>query len=255
MSDVEFVYRGRLEDTTLPEIMATVHRYGVPGLMELLHDEQSRRIYFLDGDIIFATSNDREESLGDFLLAQGRISEAQYKVSCDELARNPNLRHGKILVQMGFLKQEELGAAVRDQVERILWSAFNWSDGEVSFKVGRFREDEAYKIQIPTPRAVLSGCKHITEAKTVMARLGSKSTVFSRLPRPDHLASLRLEAGESQLLDLVDGKRSLFQLCEEGQLTAGVTARTLYAFMELHLVEPQRGSTAIKIQVRDASPG
>lgn len=252
MADVEFIYRGKLEDTALPEIMATVHRYGVPGLMELIQPDQHRRIYFLDGDIIFATSNDRDESLGDYLLAQGRITEAQYKVSCEEMARNPNLRHGKVLVQMGFLKQEELGAAVREQVQRILWSAFNWTEGEISFKVGRFREDEVYKIKIPTPRAVISGCKHITDAKLVMNRLGGKTTVFQQLPRPKHLVSLRLEAGEMQLLELVDGKRTLFQLCEEGPHSAGVNARTLYAFLELQLIESQRTSSAIKIQVRDA---
>lgn len=255
MTSEEFIFRGNLADSPLPEIMATVHRYGVPGVMELSRNEENKRIYFIDGDVIFATSSNRGESLGDFLLAQGRISEAQYKVSSEELIANPGKRHGRILVQMGFLKADDLGTAVREQVQTILWSIFNWIDGDIHFKVGRFREEEVYKITIPTPRAVFSGCKRITDAKAVMARLGGKNTIFKALQRPKHLGNLRLEAGESRLLEMVDGKKTLFELCEEGPLAAGINARVLYALLELQLIErEEQGSTAIRIQVRDSGP-
>jgi hypothetical protein len=255
MANEEFIYRGSLADTALPEILATIHRHAVPGVMEFTREDETKRVYFLDGDVIFATSSDLGESLGDYLLAQGRITKAQYKVSTDELKRSPGKRHGSILVQMGFLKSDDLGAAVREQVQTILWSLFNWNDGQVTFKVGRFRDEEVYKIKIPTPRAVLSGCKRIGDAKVVMARLGGKSTVFRLLERPEHLSALRLETGESKLLELVDGSRTLYELCEEGPLSPGLNARVLYAFAELQLIERETSpASGIRIQVRDAEP-
>jgi len=260
MADEEFVYRGNLEETTLPEILATIHRHGVPGVMEFARDgDETKKVFFLDGDVIFATSSERTESLGDYLLSQGKITKAQYRVSCDELTRSPGRRHGTILVQMGFLKSEELGVAVREQVQAILWNLFNWMEGQVAFRVGRFRDDEIYKIKIPTPRVVLSGCKRINDAKMVTGRLGVRRTVFSRPARPEHLASLKLETGEQELLELVNGKRTLVELCESGPLSPGINARVLYAFLVLQLVERDRASaTAIKIQVRttdEAPPG
>ena len=260
MADEEFVYRGNLEETTLPEILATIHRHGVPGVMEFARDgDETKKVFFLDGDVIFATSSERTESLGDYLLSQGKITKAQYRVSCDELTRSPGRRHGTILVQMGFLKSEELGVAVREQVQAILWNLFNWMEGQVAFRVGRFRDDEIYKIKIPTPRVVLSGCKRINDAKMVTGRLGGRRTVFSRPARPEHLASLKLETGEQELLELVNGKRTLVELCESGPLSPGINARVLYAFLVLQLVERDRASaTAIKIQVRttdEAPPG
>ncbi len=32
----EFVYRSELEKTPLPEILATINRYGVPGVLEVV---------------------------------------------------------------------------------------------------------------------------------------------------------------------------------------------------------------------------
>lgn len=251
MGNTDFIFRGNLSRMTLAEMLATIHRHGVPGVMEFNRGEETRKLYFIDGDIIFATSSDRGMSLGDYLVSKGRITKAQHQVSSEELSRVPGRRHGSILVQMGFLRKEELGAAVREQVQDILWGLFNWDEGEVVFKVGVFRDDEVYKIKIPTPRAILSGCKHIADAKTVMSKLGGRNTVFSRGVRPEHLESLHLEMSEMTMLEMVDGRTTLFDLCEKGPLNPGVNARVMYAFMFLQLVARKEvGTSGIRIQVR-----
>jgi hypothetical protein len=250
MGGDEFVYRGTLAETPLPEMLATIHRYRVPGVMEVSTGDVTKKVYIADGDVIFASSSDRLESLGDFLVRSGRISKAQYRVSCDELARSPGKRHGTVLVELGFLEPEELGPAVREQVQEVLWSLFDCEEGAVSFKVGRFREDEVIKIKIPTPRAIVSGCRRIADGKRVTARLGGRSTVLRRLPFPEHLSGLRLEPGERQLLEMVDGKRTLVELCQEGPYSAGINARLLYAFLALQLVERRGEGGGIRIQVR-----
>ncbi len=137
MSSDEFVYRSDLEKTALPEILATVNRYGVPGVLELVQADVAKRVYLSDGDIIFATSTDRGESLGDYLVRAGEITKAELQESSDILANSLGARHGEILVEMGLLDREKLGAAVRKQVQAILWSLFNWNRGLVSFKVGQ----------------------------------------------------------------------------------------------------------------------
>lgn len=246
----EFVYRGDLAETPLPEMLATIHRHGVPGVMEFSSDGVVKRVFFVDGDVIFATSSDRAESLGHFLVRSRRISEEQLAQSIDEMERSPGTRHGSILVKLGYLDSDELGAVVREQVLAIVWSVFDWTQGSVSFRVGRFRDDEVYKIKIPTPRAVLSGCRYISDGKWVTARLGGRNAIYNRLPIPPHLESLRMEDPERALYELVDGKRTLYQLCEQGPAGAGQNARILYALGVLGLIEKEHSSGKIKIQVR-----
>ena len=251
MSSGEFVYRSDLQKTPLPEILATVNRYGVPGVLEVVRDQCTKRVYLLDGDIIFATSSDRAESLGDFLVGIGVINEDELRASSDELANQPGARHGEILVRMGLIEEGELGSAIRKQAQAILWSLFNQDEGTVSFMVGRAKDDEVFKIKIPTARAIIAGCRRIADPTTVTARLGGREAVLKRLPRPPHLEDFRLEPDERELLDLVDGKRALFELCESGAASAGANVRVLYAMSKLQLVAVDPASSGkILIQVR-----
>jgi hypothetical protein len=251
MSSDEFVFRGEIEETPLASMLATVHRYGVPGAMELTHGGVTKRIFFAGGDVIFASSSDRSESLGDHLLRTGVISETQYRVSSEGLASSTGVRHGEILVQMGFLDPGQLGGAVREQVQAILWSLFNWEEGRVTFRVGTFRDDEVYKIKISTPRAILTGCRRIADPKVITTKLGGRGVVFKRLSRPPRLEGFQLDDDERRLVEMVNGKRTLFDLCEEGPLSAGGNARVLYALTELQLVTPDsEASGGIKIQLR-----
>ena len=256
MSGEEYVFRGDLAEEALPQILATIHRHRVPGMVECSRRDDQKRIYFLDGDVIFATSSDREESLGEFLLMKGRISRSQLDVASREVGRFKGRRLGAILVQMGFLGAHEVALAIREQVQQIVWGLFNWSRGSVEFRAGRLSEHEGQQITISTPRIVMSGCKRIADAKLVTARLGGRNVVLERREWPDHLSGFQLERGERALLDLVDGRTTLYQLCEEGPLSPGINARVLYALSELDVVgrkgEARPGH--IRIQLKSA-PG
>jgi hypothetical protein len=249
------IYTGELADVPLPEMLATIHRYRVPGVLEATIGDVVKRVFISDGDIIFASSTNRAESLGDMLLTAGRLTHEQYRASTLLLLDNPTKRHGQVLVEMGLLTEAEMRTAVLEQVQRIVWSLFDVEEGHVTFTLGEERADEVYKLRIPTPRAILHGCKTVADSRRLLARLGSKGTVLSRLPVPEHLSTFALEAGEEQLLHLVDGKRTLFELCEAGPFSAGLNARVLYAFHCLGLVRKEREATsAIKVQVSSAAP-
>jgi hypothetical protein len=251
MSSDEFVYRSELQKTPLPAILATVNRYGVPGVLEVVRDKCTKRVYLLDGDIIFATSSSRAESLGHFLVGTGVLSADQVRKSSDELSNTPGARHGEILVRMGFIEEADLGSAVRKQVQAILWSLFNWDEGTVSFAVGRAKDDEIFKIKIPTARAIIAGCRRIVDPKIITARMGGRGAVVKRLPRPPHLEDFRLEPDERGLLELVNDKRTLYELCESGAATPGTSVRVLYAMSELQFVSIDSSSVGkILIQVR-----
>ena len=250
------IYVGELAETPLPEMLATIHRYRVPGMLDAQLGDAAKRVHILDGDIIFATSTNRAESLGEMLVASGQLTVEQHRASTLLLLDHPKKRHGTVLVEMGLLSESEMRAAVLEQVQRIVWSLFSIPEGRVTFTLGEERADEVYKLRIPTPRAVLHGCKTVGDAKRLIGRLGIKGTVFMRPSAPEHLTGLELEANEEQLLQLVDARRTLFELCEQGPYSPGLNARVLYGFQCLGLIRKEKeGPTGIKVQVPASHPG
>ncbi|MGE5236237.1 MAG: DUF4388 domain-containing protein [Acidobacteriota bacterium] len=250
------IFVADLAETPLPEMLATIHRHRVPGVLEADLGEFSKRVVIAHGDIIFASSTNRAESLGEMLLTSGRITKEQFRASTFALLDNPKKRHGQILVEMGLITEAELRAAVLEQVQRIVWSIFGAASGRVTFTLGEYAADEVYQLCIPTPRAILHGCKTVPNAKPMITRMGGKGTVFFRAPSPEHLQGFELEPGEEQLLDLVDGRRTFFELCEQGPFSAGLNARVLYAFHCLALVQREReAGSGIHVHVSSTAGG
>jgi len=239
-----FQYRGDLSQTALPEILYTIDRFQVPGVIEASREGVSKRVYIKEGNVVHATSSDREDSLGNYLQRSGVLSPEVYAETMAERERTRK-RYGIVLIERGILSPGEIYRAIRKQIENIVWSLFYWQDGGVVFSIGDFREPDAVKIQLPMRQVILQGIKRAPNAKALVARLGRKETVFEPCYRVEDLVELALDADEYRLLRLVDGRRSLFEICTQGPQAAAENAKMMYAFQVLQLVrltvpEPER---------------
>lgn len=248
-SSSRFEFRSDLAATPLPEVLLTIHKYRVPGVIECAREGASKSIYIDQGNIIFASSNQTEDSLGDRLLEDGRITREQYDESVRRLKAGGNTkRQGTILVEMGALAPKDLFVSVREQVQQIVWSIFDWESGSVLFSPGRDRHTEFIKLSIPTPQAVLQGVRTMLDAKRLVARLGTKSTVLDRVPGKD-ASELLLDAEENALLEAVDGKKALVELIATPGMPPPQNAKMLYAFSIFGLVQV-RSVKPMKVQFR-----
>ncbi len=240
------LYQTDIAQTPLPEVLVKIHKYRAPGRLDCRRGDETKRIYLERGDIIFATTNQIVESLGDMLLGARHINQEQYDESLRRV-RQTGKRHGTVLVEMKILTSEELFHAVRDHIQGILWSIFAWDFGNVGFTPGRDKRLEFIKVEIPVPQAVMQGVRHMPDARATVARLGSKTTIFSQTGA--RVEGLTLRPEEQALLDAVDGKHALYELVNLPLLSAADNARVLYAFSTLGLIE-QREPRQIKVQVR-----
>jgi hypothetical protein len=242
------LFKGNLSQTPLPEVLNTIHRYKAPGVVECILGDELRKIYIDEGNIIFATSSNIDDSLGIRLLKQGIINTSQFDESVRRLKESGVKRQGVILVEMRAIEPKQLFLAVREQVQSIVWSVFEWSDGMVSFTPGREKAQEFIKLNIPTRQAVIQGVRRINDARSLVSRMGKKATVLTRVSDAD-FANLILLPEEQVQYDLVDGKKALFELVQYGPLAPAENAKILYAFFALKLIEVKE-SSAIKVKVR-----
>ena len=237
------LYQTDLGQTPLPEILVKIHRYKAPGVVDCRRGTELKRIFLDRGNVIFATTNQITESLGDRLVREGRLTQEQYDESV-RLLKQTQKRHGVTLVEMGLLTHEELFVLVRDQIQDILWSVFTWSNGAVAFTPGRDKNLEFVKVEIPVPQAILHGVRRMPDARALVARLGTKATLFERTN--ETVEGLTLNDDEQHLLDTVHGKRPLVDLVNTPPLSASENARILYAFHALQLIAVH---TPIKVQI------
>lgn len=226
-----FEYRGDLAVTPLAEILATIHRYRVPGVVRVSRDGRQRLIYIENGLVVFAATTEREGSLGAYLLRRRILTPELGREAARQV--RAGLRLGQILLQMGVLDEPGLKDAVSGQIREILWGAFDWDSGEVVFDIGERRSGEAIRIDLSIPEVILEGIRRAKDVRRFVQRLGHATTLLERTP--DDLISL-FTPEERAYYERIDGKTALQPLCGKGPGAAAENARVLYAFFCLGLL-------------------
>ncbi len=249
----KYQYRGNLAKTTLPEMLYSINRFRVPGVVEASHQNVVKRVYIRDGYVFHASSSDRNDSLGVYLRRTGRLTLEQFE-RIARARRAATKRFGVLLVEERLLSPSEVYAAIREQIEDIVWSLFYWQEGEVAYSVGEFREDDMVQIELPLRQVIFEGIRRAPDAKLLLNRLGTRDTLLQPCFRTEELIEVGLGEAEYGLLTQVDGRTSLYELCSSGPRTPSDNARLLYAFWVLHLVrnvqQTRTGSGPVKIQLR-----
>ena len=233
-----FQYTGDLAQEPLPEVLRTIHFYRAPGVLTVESGGVTKKVYLLGGNIIFATSTDRAESLGEYLRRSALISSGELKASVGklDLAEGQRRRHGELLVEMGILTEAQLRQIVTEQVKALLYAAFSWEQGSVSFEVGRFRTEELIRLDVPTLQAIVDGIRRMPEPRRCVSRLGPSWTQFERAEAPPETRDVTFTPAEIVLLSQVDGRRTLRDLITMGPGDLGSNAKLIYAFWVLRLI-------------------
>ena len=243
-----FEYRGDLSVTPLAEILATIHRYRVPGIVSATQGKRARRFFVDEGSVLYAASNEKEQGLAPYLLRQGALDAETAREAEARQARD-GLRMGQVLLQMGVVTPERLNSAIAGLIREIVLGALEWDSGEVVFEVGARRAADYVPVSLPIPSVLLEGIRRTPNVKRLVRRLGSAATVLEKASGPP--LSL-FDAGERRFYEAVDGKTTLRDLCARGPGGEAENARLLYAFFCLGLLRRSRVtvSGAKKIQYK-----
>jgi hypothetical protein len=238
-----YKYRGDLAKTTLPEMLYTIDRFHVPGVVEARRDRVIKRVYVRAGYVIHASSTDRRDSLGAHLLDKRSVrAEVLEELSTER--RHSNKRLGVMLLERGLLSPAQVLRAIREQIEAIIWSLFYWEEGEVTFGIGELEAEDMVQIQFPIRQVIIQGIRQAPDAKLMISRMGDRETVLEPSYEIENLIETGLDVGDYKILRSVDGKKTLYELCSNGAKPAAEIAKLLYAFQILHLICPKGQAVA-----------
>ncbi|MDH3405110.1 MAG: DUF4388 domain-containing protein [Acidobacteriota bacterium] len=227
-----FEYRGDLAKTPLPEVLARVAHFRVPGVLEAVNEDVTTQIYVRDGSIVHARSSDIGTSLGVYLRRIGRLSQDQFRRVMRERGQTTE-RLGVLLVEGDLMSPDEVHEAILRQTEAIVWSLFSWWHGSIAFKLGEWDPIDLMGIRLPLVRVILDGIRQESDARQLIARIGGRDTILEPAFTVEHAVAMGLEREDYRLLNMVDGRRTLYELCAAGPRSGKDNAKFLYAMFVL----------------------
>src|SRR5687768_10008686 len=231
------ILQGDLSSIALPDVLTFISMIRHTGRVVFRHGDSQRVILWSEGEVVFATSNYSQDSLGEFLVRNGKISEQQHKESLAKMT--PGMRHGKLLVQMGFITPKDLWWGIRHQVLEIISSLFTWKEGIFAvFEKEGVEEEERITLNMSPSSIIMEGIRRIDESAMIQERIPNLNIIF----RPVRgaaamLVDLELTEHEIGLFEQIDGKKTVRELIRLVDFTEFEVLQIMYQLLSTRLIE------------------
>jgi len=262
--------QGTLKDFGLGDIFQLIGIQRKTGILTLRGTEDTVTVKFLEGQVVGADTKQRsvEELLGAVLVRTGRITETQLREAL-RTQKQTLQRLGYVVVKSGLISEEDLIEALRVQSLQIIYRLFRWRDGEYSFGgVEDLEYDERHFIPISAETILMEGARMIDEWPIIERRIKSDRMILrhtdaaeqlelavesivdrdieidfgftdsaSEPEEPSEEKAIKLSREEREVLNLIDGKRSVDEINDRSTLGEFDTYRILSELLTRSLVE------------------
>ena len=207
-----------------------------------------KKVFFSKGEVLFAASNLDDDRLGEFLLRQGRMTEAQFEIASATL-RKTNKKLGAILFELGILGPKDLVLQVKLQVKHIILSLFNWREGTYRYQDGHASGEDIIPLQMSTGSLILEGIQSL-DWQVIRKGLPPMKTVFRPSTDPSVLfQNAPLTADQKAVLALIDGTKSIEHICSQTGIGDFNALKAIYLLIALRMIEPGE----LKVEAEKAS--
>jgi hypothetical protein len=229
--------KGSLSTVRLSDIFQSLQRELKTGVLTVKTDAILKKVFIWHGDVVFATSNNKEDRLAELLVREGRMSREDH-MKAEELLGRQKGRMGRILVDLGYLKPNEVYQAVQRQVEEIILGLFSLEEGEYDFQEGPLPSDELIKLRISTGDIIYRGIKRISNRQYIQQVCPPENTVLDFSQDPSSIFQhVTMEDVDRKILSLIDGKSPIRKILSLASLDHFETLKTIYAFLSIGIVE------------------
>jgi len=236
---IEVPLKGDLREYPIAQIFISLNRTGMTGVFTVATPRFTKKVYFKDGDAIFAASNLEDDRLGEMLLKWGKINLQQYDRSV-ELLKKTGKRQGQILVELGYLTPKELYWAVKEQVREIIYSLFNLDHGEYEFVPGPLPTEEVITLRMSIGNLIYEGIKRTTNWSLIRRALPDNLVPRLSSNPLSLFQEIKFSETDKKIFTLIDGKRTVKQIIDNSWISPFDALKILYTLYCLEVIEEVR---------------
>lgn len=209
------------------------------GVTGVLHSEvlgYSKDLFFRDGVVIFANSQDPADKLPQVLMGQGRFTEEQFEAV--EPNFNPEISVGRNLVDMGLITQQELIEGARAQVFHIFQGILSAREGQYEVEEGDL-PDGVVNLPLDFPADFLKTFLNLEDRAWISAQFGEDLGFVPHKveDRPIHFEQVEVADYAQDLYDMIDGENDGNHLAFESDVEDFTLLKFLYALKAMDYIK------------------
>ena len=201
------------------------------GTLHVKRGPIEKQLFFKGGRLFSSISSSPRETLGQFLIRSGHITEEELFKALIEQDRS-NRRLGQILLDSEVITEDVLEDLLRLKTEEAIYDCFLWKDGEFTFEDETLPEAIPVSLPLDLTGVILEGARRTDEWERI-------HEVF-----PSRLATFEVNHDVlEEASDVSEEDRRVLELVTRGKNLAEIS-------LELHAVEFYAASRLLALHAR-----
>ncbi len=215
----------------LPEFFGTMSRDRVSGITWFSLGMVVKGVFWQDGEIVFAVSNDLSERMGERLVRQGRIPRRQLNEAMRWQYEHEGTSLIDALMALDFVTADMIQSMLNTHVYSICYSLIDWEEGGYAFEASDADLDT--KASLNVGDLIFDSVRSLLDLGRIKAYLGGLEQRWQASQAWHDIDKVTLRPDESKLLRQLETAQTVNQLVERLELPEEQVLRTICALFSL----------------------
>ncbi|MBI4851899.1 MAG: protein kinase [Acidobacteria bacterium] len=214
------------------------------GLLTCMNDNAVKTIFFDKGVIVFASSTLLLDRLGEMLLRIGRINSSEFE-QATAIMQSRGIAFGAALIDIGSIKAEELSSLIAIQVSNIVYSLFDWSNGQ--YEIRNSLSKFPIKLSLITREVIVEGLRRMKNIDILRKWFGQVNREFTLVKEISWIEqNYRINQKEINITLQINNAKSLEELLALNIASEAETLKTLSSLFMIGVLDWLKSSNSIK---------
>lgn len=230
--------KGNLRDFTITQLLNLINLARKTGTLVIEGPSDTARVMFREGKLSFAVYGQEDTSLASVLYRANKISQSQYRILKERTARMPDKELGLLLINAGYLSQEDILVSLQHYFTDVVRRLFTWVEGFFRFEPEPFNLDGKIAVKIDLENLIIEGSRQLREWEQLQEEIPSLEMALKFTDRPGtNLKNINLSVEEWRVVSYVNPKNTMSQIARTVKMNDLEIRRVVYSLLQAGLVE------------------
>jgi hypothetical protein len=230
--------KGNLRDFTVTQLLNLINLAQKTGTLAIEGPNEVAFISFQGGKLIYAQIGKVDSSLTAILTKAGKMTAKQSEVIKSHAGDKSDKELGLLLINAGYLTQQDILSGIHDYVLEIVYQLFTWIDGFFRFDANILPPGDSITIKLDLENIIMEGSRRVQEWERLQDELPNLSMALDFVERPGaNIRDVNLTVEEWKVVSYINPKNSIHQIAKANKMNDLEIRRIVYGLLQAGLVE------------------
>ena len=227
--------RGNLRDFTITQLLNLINLAQKTGTLVVDGPSEQAYVSFRDGKLAYAKVGQDDGSLAAVLHKANKLTVNQYRAIVERAGKINDKELGLLLINAGYLSQEEILANLQSYFTDALRRLFTWVEGFFRFESEMMAPEDRINVRLDLENIIIEGSRQLREWEQLQDEIPSLDMALKFTDRP--MKNVNLSVEEWRVVSFINPKNSMKQIAQTNKMNDLEVRRIVYGLLQAGLVE------------------